>query len=102
MLNLLIPFKRGDTFVLNATYMLNGVASDIAGIRISCTLRQKDGTDIADLTFKAASGTGLYTLTGDGTDKWPLGRLYGDVRYDTNTTTYHDDMFIVEVSDFIT
>lgn len=98
-----IPFKRGDTFLVEATARQGATPQDITGWVIASHVRR--GTTLVaalEVTIvDAAAGT--YRLrkenTGaDGTERWPVSDLECDIQYTTaagqivSTETFIIDM----------
>ena len=95
-----IPFKRGDTLVLNNTVRVNGATTNIAGWTIRCQLRDNQGQLVATLTPTITNAAeGEYKLqTPTPTTGWATGRLRADIEYTTEAgQVISTDTFYVNV-----
>lgn len=93
-------FKRGDTFILEAT-----VNDDITGWNIKSQVRQ--GTHlVADLIVTVLSATptsSVYSLFLEDTTDWPVDRLMCDIQYTTDEgQIISTETFTIEVQKDIT
>ncbi len=78
-----IPFKRGDTFLVQGTVSQDSVAQDISGWAVRSQVR--DGsTLVSELVVAITSAAdGTYTLTKSDTTAWPVKTLSCDIQYTT-------------------
>lgn len=80
-----IPFKRGDTFLMEGTVMNGDVAQDITGWAIRSQVRQGNAL-IADLEIEYVNRPlGVYRLRKTDTSEWPAKTLVCDIEYTTNS-----------------
>lgn len=100
MSNQKIPFKRGDTFSLEAT----AIGEDITTWTIQSQIRDNSGTLISELDItKTDAANGKYTLTHDGsTSSWPLKMLYCDIQYTVGGVISSTETFRIEMIEDIT
>lgn len=79
-----VPFKRGDTFLIEAEVKIDGVVRDITGWVVKVQVR-KGATLIAELDIEYTDRVnGLYRLRKDVTTDWGLGELSCDIQYTTD------------------
>lgn len=88
-----LNFKRGDTFILDAT-----ASMDITGWNIKSQVR-KGRELIADLVVTIIDApNGAYSLFMDDTTDWPDGRLFCDIQYTTDSgQVISTETFTIEV-----
>jgi hypothetical protein len=85
---LTIPFKRGNTFLLEAavTQHYRNLPVDITGWTIRCHVKN-GSTLISDLSVTITNAVkGLYTLSCEDTSDWPITTLRADVLYETDSS----------------
>lgn len=81
-----ISTKRGDTLQLGCTYKdRDGVAQSLAGLTLSCQVRDASGTLLDTLTVDMTDQTlhpGEFSLsaTAGATALWPVGRYAMDIQ----------------------
>lgn len=84
-------FKRGDTFIVNGVYKVDGIPVDVTDIIIESSLKLPcSGADTEELQVTKQdqmAQTGEFKLTQivDDSSEWPLGTINGDI-----TFTYTD------------
>lgn len=80
-----LPFKRGDSFILDGAVSENSAAIDITGWSIKAQVRYADQLveELACTVVSAAAGT--YRVASAGTQTWPVGTLQADVQYTTDS-----------------
>lgn len=78
MINPVIDFKRGDTFLMACTR----TGTNIAGWTIASMLRDKNDALIAECNVTITNAAqGQYTVRVDDTTAWPVESLYWDIEY---------------------
>ena len=78
-----IPFKRGDTFLMEGTVMDGSSALDITGWSIRSHVRQGTAM-VAELEVEYTDRlTGRYRLRKNDTTEWPAKLLVCDIEYTT-------------------
>lgn len=82
----MLNFKRGDTFLVEATLTNGGTPVDITGWTIRSQIRRNNQL-IAALTVTITDAeAGKYTLESSGsTSSWPVAQLRTDIEYTTDT-----------------
>ena len=77
-----IPFKRGDSFILQNTVSINSVAQDITDWTIISKVRHPSSNFVDDLVVtKTDAISGIYQLKKQDTTAWPTKTLLCDVQY---------------------
>jgi hypothetical protein len=78
----LSPFKRGDSFILNCTYKVDGEPESISGKTIDSQVRDSSGRLIATMEVEPDdSDPTKFVLTPDNsTSTWPLSTLLCDIQ----------------------
>ena len=77
-----IPFKRGDTFILQNTVSINTAAQDITTWTITSKVRHTSSNFVDELTVtKTDAVNGVYQLKKQDTSLWPTKTLLCDVQY---------------------
>lgn len=78
-----VDFKRGDTFIPECTYLVNGVPVAYAGLGVSIKsqIRTASGVLVVNLTVTAGVGIGEFTLESGSTQNWPIGKLFWDIQF---------------------
>jgi hypothetical protein len=77
----LAEFKRGDTFILECTYKVDGAPVSIAGKTITSQIRRVNGNLIADMVVTPDnSNPARFSLEPDtDTADWPIDVLLCDI-----------------------
>jgi hypothetical protein len=84
-MGVIIPFKRGDTFIVEGTVRINGVAQNITGWTIRSKAKVSNGTLVQNFTVQYTSpATGVYRLVANDTTAWPIKDLECDIEYLTS------------------
>lgn len=98
-----IPFKRGDTFLLEGTVTQNSTPQDITGWTIRSQVRNGPVL-IAALTVNYLDrALGKYQLRFDNTSNWPVRSLQCDIEYTTSSgQVVSSETFDIEVAADIT
>ncbi|MBL0304369.1 MAG: hypothetical protein IPQ23_22210 [Cytophagaceae bacterium] len=76
-----IPFKRGDTFVIQNTVSINSVAQDITNWTIASKVRQ--GSAFVDelVITKVDAVNGVFQVKKQDTTLWPAKTIQCDIQY---------------------
>ena len=99
----LAPIKRGDTFLLNCVYKVDGVPVSLAGATIRAQIRQSNGTLISSLTPALLSPASQFTLTpATATTSWPVDILFCDIEITVDSFIRTSETFQVPVLEDIT
>ncbi len=79
-----IPFKRGDTFIIEAAVLSGAVAQDITGWTVRSQVR--NGTTlVSELAVEYIDrAAGTYRLRENDTTGWPTKTLQWDIEYTTD------------------
>lgn len=93
-----IQFKRGDTFKLSCTYMLDGVAA-VTPTDVKSQVRTHGGTLVAELVVTRIDDTvGRFDLSCADTTAWPVSVLQCDIQYtDANGNIASTDNLAIQV-----
>lgn len=98
-----IPFKRGDTFLLEGTVTQNSTPQNITGWSIRSQVRNGEAL-ISDLVVEYVDRTiGKYRLRKDDTTAWPAKVLTCDIEYTTDSgQVVSTETFEIEVKADVT
>jgi hypothetical protein len=97
-----LTVKRGDTFKLSCTYLVDGVAAALPpGIKSQI---RYNGVLVAELTATVVDApTGRYDLSFGDTTEWPVDTLQQDIEYTTSAgDVMSTETFYVRVREDIT
>lgn len=85
MATVTIPFKRGDTFLVEGSVSDNAVPVDLTGWTIRSQVRNGEAL-VADLGVTITNAAaGQYQLTKNDTTSWPVKDLSCDIEYTTDS-----------------
>lgn len=83
---IVIPFKRGDHFLLPGEVIINDAAQDLSAWTIRCHARHSNGF-VVRFTVDKSTTLGQYLIKDLTTQDWPLGALHADIEYTTDDGT---------------
>ena len=98
-----IPFKCGDTFLVQGTVTVDGLPQDITGWVIRSQVRQR-GTLVSELAVEIINASlGMYRLRDSSTLTWPPKNLVCDIEYIlANGQVASTETFEIEVRNGVT
>jgi hypothetical protein len=79
-----LEIKRGDTLDWQCTCTVDGVAVNLAGWGVACSLRGPGGGvvhEFVPVVTDASAGRFSLCATPSHTAAWPVGTLVGDIQY---------------------
>lgn len=94
-----IVHKKGDTLVINCTYLDKlGIPADYTAlsITISSQVRKSTGQLIANLAVTPGAGTGEFVLRAN-TSAWPLGSLCWDIQFTVGSEIFSTQTASIEM-----
>lgn len=98
-----IPFKRGDTFLLEGTVTQNSTPQDITGWTIRSQVRNGPVLVAALVVSYVDRTLGKYQLRFNNTANWPVRTLQCDIEYTTSSgQIVSSETFDIEVAADIT